>query len=82
MKPKVAGPWLSYTEITDRTTEQIRRYVEESQHRTGLQALVRREWAYGAYMGWRALMVDMNDQLTFLHDDQRLEALLIAHEPL
>ncbi len=76
MQSRAKGPWLSYADVTARTAEQIEQCMSDARKRTGSEALVRREWAYGAYIGWRALTADMDDQATFLIDDQRLEALL------
>lgn len=36
----------------------------------------RREWAYGLYIGWRAIVADRVDPEIYRHDDEILESLL------
>lgn len=79
MDTQVRNIWLAYAEITRRTAANIERSIADARQRTGLEALIRREWAYGAYMGWRCLTCDISDHAAFMCDDQRLEALL--HRP-
>lgn len=67
---------FSYRELTDNSYRRIVQLMEESRKRKGDQALQRREWAYGLYIGWRAIVAQRADPAAFVHDDEILESLL------
>jgi hypothetical protein len=67
---------FSYREITDEVYCRMHRLMEESRSRKGYQSLQRREWAYGLYIGWRALVAERADNADFDRDDKTLESLL------
>lgn len=67
---------FSYRELTDNSYRRIVQLMDESRHRKGDESLQRREWAYGLYMGWRALVAERVDADVFIHDDEILESLL------
>lgn len=67
---------FSYRELTDNSYRRIAQLMEESRLRKGDEALQRREWAYGLYIGWRALVAERVGAEVFSHDDEILESLL------
>lgn len=52
--------------------------MRASRRSTGVEALARRDTAYGIYLGWRALVAAYPDQLLYHMDDARLEAMLVV----
>jgi len=70
----------TYEHVTGHVSEQMNYFMTESQRHQGMEALLRRERAYGLYIGWRALAVEMVAPAQFAVDDKRLEALL-AEKP-
>lgn len=56
-------------------------FMTDAKRHAGMEALMRRERAYGLYIGWRALAVEMTNAGDFARDDRRLEALLEAPWP-
>ena len=69
----------TYEHVTGHVSEQMAYFMGDAQRHTGMEALIRRERAYGLYMGWRALAVEMVDAEAFARDDKRLETLLIIN---
>lgn len=67
---------FSYRELTDNSYRRITQLMEEARLRRGDDALRRREWAYGLYIGWRAIVAERADPEVFNHDDEILESLL------
>lgn len=67
---------FSYRELTDKSYCRIVQLMDEARHRKGDESLQRREWAYGLYIGWRALVAERVDADVFVHDDEILESLL------
>ena len=65
-----------YGWITGRCAEHINQIMAEARRHTGHQYQYRVERAYGAYMGWRALVMDSTDPVRFANDDREMEALL------
>jgi hypothetical protein len=74
--PPVAS--ATYDHVTGHVTEQMAYFMTEARRHAGVDALVRRERAYGLYIGWRALAVEMTSAAQFACDDRRLEALLVS----
>jgi hypothetical protein len=66
----------SYATITEHCAEQIAQFLAEAHRHSGREARYRLERAYGAYIGWRALVAEYADPAAFYADDRRLEALL------
>lgn len=67
---------FSYRELTDNSKRRISQLMEEARKRQGGDSLRRREWAYGLYIGWRAIVADRVDPEIYRHDDEILESLL------
>lgn len=67
---------FSYRELTDNSYRRIAQLMEESHRRQGDESRQRREWAYGLYVGWRAIVAERVDPEVFKHDDNILESLL------
>lgn len=67
---------FSYRELTDNSYRRITQLMDEARLRRGDDALRRREWAYGLYIGWRAIVAERADPAVFSHDDEILESLL------
>lgn len=67
---------FSYRELTDNSYRRISQLMEESRQRKGDESLQRREWAYGLYIGWRAVVAERVEPDVFAHDDEILESLL------
>ena len=67
---------FSYRELTDNSYRRISQLMEESHQRKGDESLQRREWAYGLYIGWRAVVAERVEPDVFAHDDEILESLL------
>jgi hypothetical protein len=67
---------FSYRELTDNSYRRISQLMEESRQRKGDESLQRREWAYGLYLGWRAVVAERVEPDVFAHDDEILESLL------
>jgi hypothetical protein len=72
--PPVAS--ATYDHVTGHVSEQMSYFMIDARRHAGIDALMRRERAYGLYMGWRALAVEMTNAAQFARDDRRLEALL------
>lgn len=68
---------FSYAEITRTTTAGITWYMQAARRSAGFESLVRKEIAYGIYIGWQTLVEGHSNQATYLSDDVRLKALLI-----
>lgn len=66
----------TYKHVTEHVAEQMAWFIVDARRHSGLDALICRERAYGLYIGWRALAVEMVDPTEFFRDDQRLELLL------
>jgi hypothetical protein len=66
----------TYDHVTGHVTEQMSYFMTDARRHAGVDALMRRERAYGLYMGWRALAVEMTSAAQFACDDRRLEAML------
>ena len=66
----------TYEEITASCALQIVLFMNEAFRHAGEEAVLRRERAYGVYMGWRALVAENTDPARFFQDDRRLEELL------
>lgn len=67
---------FSYRELTDNSFRKITQLMDEARKRKGEDSLRRRDWAYGLYIGWRALVADRVDPKVFRHDDELMESLL------
>ena len=67
---------FSYRELTVATHHAIKLLMEEAHKRGGAEGQQRKEWAYGMYLGWRAMMVDRIPPGMFRLDDRVLETLL------
>jgi hypothetical protein len=65
-----------YEWITRRCTDQIEQAMADARRHSGLESRYRTERAYGVYMGWRALVMELADPAEFARDDKNLEGLL------
>ena len=76
--PTFCGTGLvySYSSITAHCERYIWYFVRTAERSQEPQAQVQRERAYGVYMGWRSMVIELADPLTFAVDDKRLEAAL------
>lgn len=71
-----------YAELTRHCGDQIMRSVRQAGSEIGPEARRQREYAYGVYIGWRALVAKYGEAATFAVDDQRLIGLLaLMNEP-
>ena len=73
--PLYHGTYYSYDEITRVASEHIARILADAFRNPGVDGLLRRECAYGMYLGWRTLLMSHVDQAKFSADDKRLERL-------
>ncbi|MDM5181037.1 hypothetical protein PO883_28035 [Massilia sp. DJPM01] len=71
----MSGPY-TYESLTERGAELISHFMMEARRYSDLEAGLRRERAYGVYMGWRTLVMDSAEAGVFAADDRRLEELL------
>ncbi|MDQ1814424.1 hypothetical protein RBA41_14020 [Massilia sp. CCM 9210] len=71
----VSGPYTCES-LTERSAELISHFMVEARRYSDLEARLRRERAYGVYMGWRTLVMDSAAAGVFAADDRRLEELL------
>jgi hypothetical protein len=67
----------TYTSITHHCGEQIAQFMVDSRRHTGVESQFCKERAYGVYMGWRALVAESADPITYARDDRRFESLLV-----
>lgn len=71
----VSGPY-TYESLTERSAALISHFMMEARRYSDLESRLRRERAYGVYMGWRTLVMDSAVAEVFAVDDRRLEELL------
>ena len=74
--PSIMPKRHDYESLTRHCGRLIDDFMTEARRYSGLQARVRRERAYGVFIGWRSIVVEIADPETFFHDDRRFEALL------
>ncbi len=82
MRSRAQSVHFSYRELTSSTYHAIKLLMEESAKRDGAPGLQRKDWAYGMYLGWRALVMDRIPPTIFHLDDRAIEALLAGRPPL
>lgn len=66
-----------YQHITEHASELVGAFMIDAFRRVGTDSTVERERAYGLYLGWRSMAVELTDAATFRRDDELIEALIV-----